>query len=87
MAIAANNSRKIESRLYTYKHVFKLKYLRFSCQSNSQPLLVVFQEILLVDVEPKAMTALLTFLYTDEVTLSPDTVIPTLYAGLVIQHE
>ncbi|KAI1713347.1 PHR domain-containing protein [Ditylenchus destructor] len=44
--------------------------------NNSEPI-----EIELVDVEPKALTALLTFLYTDEVSISPDSVMSILYTA------
>lgn len=52
---------------------------KFGSQADSnstEPL-----EIELVDVEPKALTALLTFLYTDEVSISPDSVMSILYTG------
>ncbi|KAI1704480.1 PHR domain-containing protein [Ditylenchus destructor] len=52
---------------------------KFGSQADSnstEPL-----EIELVDVEPKALTALLTFLYTDEVSISPDSVMSILYTA------
>ena len=69
-----------EQRIPAHKFVLSVGSAVFDAMFNST-LATTEDEITLPDVEPSAFLALLKFLYSDEVSIGPETVMTTLYTA------